>query len=323
MKSTIVSNSLLPCPRIIPQIVLAGPTALGCLLIISSGAQTVNLSDQNSTAAIDGFGTRGLKSWAIQGWNFFEQQSYYFAVGNSAPRPLAGLSEPLIMQPNASQAQLTYLNAGYSVSLNYQLYGGTNVPIGPNYGVGTGRSALDQTMTVHNTSANSLTFHLYLYTSVFGYGGDTVFLNQGPLTGPTGGVTSAEQYDTAYPPAYDLKAVTSVGADHGEVAPYLLTLQKLTSGQPVTLNDDLGPATGNGYDPTWSLEWDVNILAGGSFSLVNSEVQSEIRNVPEPSSAGLLTAGLVGCWFYRRHQRAAVNGDHYGDHQQPAVGTFF
>jgi hypothetical protein len=254
------------------------------------------LVDNNSVVLIQPNTQAGMYSWRVEGWEQVNQQWFWYGVGNGPVASIDTISAPTIIL-RAREAAISYSNAAnFSISVDYSVAGGTNVPIGPGYGTGWAVSEVDETITVSNRSGRALPFHLYEYAHFdLTYGYDTASLKVDPRTGL---YTEADQYYSPYPAGYSVKSVTTNGANFGEVAPVGQTLQELNSGGPVTLDDNNGPF-GPGY-VTWALEWDLNIAPGSSATIGMSELAVDLRNVPEPSEATLLGLGLVGLRFWRR-----------------------
>ena len=75
------------------------------------------------------------------------------------------------------------------------------------------------------------------------------------------------------------------------------TITSLTDGLPTTLNDmtSFGPG-----DATFAYQWDISMAPGSTFII--SKILSV---VPEPSSAALLSLGILGFGMLRRRTRKA------------------
>jgi hypothetical protein len=246
-----------------------------------SQAQIQTLADNNSTILINPNSQQGMFSWSVDGAQQLFQQWFWYRLGAvGGESSIDTISAPSILRPTANSATLGYNNAGYNLSVVYNLSGGN---------AGSGASSLTEQITFNNTSTGGLTLHFFQYSDFDLAGnlnGDTVTLGKNPL----GLFNYALQ--TKGSVALSETSVTP-GANHGEANTYPNTLNSLNDANPTTLSDNAGPITG---DATWAFEWDTTVNPGGSFII--SKVLT--LQVPEPSSLALLSLGLAACALYRR-----------------------
>jgi len=265
------------------------PIALALAATENSHGQFITLADSNSVVQMDASSPSGVYRWNVQGWNQLQEQSFWSGIGDGPVAPLSVISRPSIIQPSAREVIVNYtLAGGYSVSVDHFLTGGAPVSIGPAYDIGHAYSEMEETVTVMNLSGATLPFHLYEYShfDISSGGYDTAVLNRGQ-DGLYSGATQT------YLSFYGVWDMARTGAQHGEVAVVGTTLAKLTSGGPVTLgppyfDGPIGPG-----DLTWALQWDLDIPAGGSRIVNNSQFIDDVRNVPEPSVGALILAAWL------------------------------
>ncbi|HSU54424.1 MAG TPA: PEP-CTERM sorting domain-containing protein [Candidatus Dormibacteraeota bacterium] len=270
--------------------------AASCSLMLafsrSAQAQVITLHDNNSTAVVDTGSQSGMFHWDVQGQNQLVQQWFWYRVGVNPEQSIDTLNfAPKVISSTANTLSTTYFGNGFNIQLTYQLTGGAVVTAGQ---VGTADVA--ETIKVNNTTGTPLDFHLFQYSDfdLGGAGNDIVSLS----TNSHGLFNEADQNDNG---AVLIESVTGVtpGANHGEVAFFNNTLNKLNNGTPDNLNDSAGPV-GPG-DVTWALQWDLSVGANNS-KIVSKDKQLNVGIVPEPSSFALLGLGLAA--FTLRKKRA-------------------
>ena len=267
------------------------------LLVFGAVGQSqaqITLTDHNSTAIIDPSSQAGMFHWDIQGLNQLNQQWFWFGVGANPVASIDTISAPLVTPKGPNEAIISYANAGFSVSIDYLLTGGSVMPPGQHANADIGES-----IRIVNTTSNALPFHFYQYSyfNLLNASSDIVQLSansHGLLNDASQNSGSAALTETVVTP----------GANHGEVAPVGATLAKLNGGGPVTLgppffNGPLGPGA-----VTWALQWDFNIAAGGT-ALISKDKYLDIviPPVPEPSAFALAGMGLLGLAVHKRRAR--------------------
>jgi hypothetical protein len=235
-------------------------------------------------------GPGGASQWTVDGLNQLNRQWFYYRVGASGPEmPVESINAtPTINVFNngatLSRLDVTWANADYSVRTLFQLVGNT---------AGTGKANLNETITVANTSADNIVFHLFQYSDF-------------NLAGSAGG-QSAQYYQNGIGEYYKViqsdgfwsvteTATSPAGLGHFEAALSGITLGSLTDANPTTLSDSQTAGVG---DVTFAYEWDVTIAPGGSF-----QISKLIAVVPEPSTVALLVSGLFAWQVLRRGRQA-------------------
>jgi len=261
--------------------------------VLESQGAVVQLQDANSTALIDPASQAGMFHWDIQGLNQLQQQWFWYGVGAGSTLSINTISAPAVTMKGANEAIITYANAGYSVTVDYVLTGGSSAPAGQHANADIGES-----IKIVNTGGAILPFHFYQYSyfNLYGASSDSVQLGQNIH----GLLNEAFQSSGGGNPALT-ETVTTPGANHGEVAPLGATLAKLNGVGPVTLgppffNGPIGPGA-----VTWALQWDFNIAPGGS-AIISKDKYLDIVVAPEPSALALIGVGLVGLCFRKRRK---------------------
>jgi hypothetical protein len=250
----------------------------------SARAQIVTLADLNSTAQINTSSQQGMFNWYVDGVTQLYQQWFWYGIGTGTGQSsIDTISAPTINTINASSASISYGNAQVSAQITYALTGGT---------LGSGNSALNESIHFVNVSANSLTLRFYQYSDfdlMNSPGGDSLQLYRN---------LSGKFYEAIQTKGNVVMSETDVvpGANHGEASFYPDLLNRLNGGSQITLADNLG-LVGPG-DTAWAFEWDVTLAAGASLDISKNKV---ISPVPEPGTLGLLGLGFLALvWRKRR-----------------------
>ena len=270
------------------RFVLGSALAFLCQL---GEAQVVVLHDNNSIASIDTGSAAGMYNWSVGGQNALAQQWFWFRVGANAEAPINTIGAPTITTPDARTLYTTYYNGSYGVRVDYMLTG---------FSPSSGRSDIAETITIFNTTAAPLDFHFFQYSD-FNLGGPlgdqvAISANSNPLSPSFGLYNTATQVD---PFAGLTETVITPGANHGEVAAFGVTLNKLNNGVADTLSDVNGPTPPG--DVTWAFEWDLIIPAGGSVG-ISKDKSLQLVLVPEPSTLALAGIGVIGLVLRRKNR---------------------
>jgi hypothetical protein len=261
----------------------------GAALFLSfeASAQDITIANKNSTLGVNTNVGGGIINWNVDGVDYLKQQWFHYRVGSGGPEsPLQSInSSPSIEITSIASwtaLNLTYANASYSVSASLRLAGNT---------AGSGRSQLNQDITVANLSASPLDFHFFQYSDFDLFGtasGQSVQFFQNSANNQyykavqTDGTRRVTETITS--------ALTPIG--HFEAGLYNTTLSSLTDGASTTLNDVTSAGVG---DVTFAYQWDVTLAPGASFQL-----SKLIEIVPEPSSMAILAIAGISMAAYRR-----------------------
>ncbi len=256
------------------------------LLSLGASAQDITIANKNSSLDVNTNTSAGVINWNVDGVDYAKNQWFYYRVGSGPESPLQSItSSPAVAITSLSsfaRLNLTYANSSYSVLTSLRLTG--NTP-------GSGRSQLNEDITVSNLSGSPLDLHFFQYSDF-------------DLFGTTGG-QSVQFYQNSANNQY-YKAVQNDGTrtvtetvnstifpiGHFEAALFNDTLSSLTDGTPTTLNDVTSAGVG---DVSFSYQWDVTLAPGASFQL-----SKLIEIVPEPSSMAILALAGISMTLYRR-----------------------
>ena len=295
------------CTRPFTSALALFSTVVLCFLSSLSAATGQVLADDNSQVDIVPASQAGMSHWVVQGIDQMQQQWFWYGLGNGPVASIDTISTPTVNLNAANNATISYgLPGSFSISVNYLLHGGTNVPIGPQYNDGIARSEVLQTVTISNTSSAMLPFHLYQYAHLdvlLSYGHQTAQI-QGILGSP-GPALELDQRPNEFDP-FSYFRVFATNVNSAELAFVPDTLLKLNSGGPVTLGSPYGFGPIGPGEVTWALQWDLDIPAGGSAIVATDEFLQNLRNVPEPSAAGLIAAGFMTLFRSRRYRRGST-----------------
>lgn len=257
------------------------------LLSLGASAQDITIANKNSSLDVNTNTAAGVINWNVDGVDYLKNQWFHYRVGSGGPEsPLQSISSaPTVAITSLSsfaRLNLTYANASYSVLTSLKLTGNT---------AGSGRSQLNEDITVSNLSGSPLDFHFFQYSDFDLYG--------------TSGGQSVQFFQNSANNQY-YKAVQTDGSrtvtetinstifpiGHFEAGLFNTTIASLTDGTSTTLNDVTSAGVG---DVTFSYQWDVTLAPGASFQL-----SKLIEIVPEPSSMAILALAGISMAIYRR-----------------------
>jgi len=267
------------------------------LIALGAQAQTVTLSNLNSTATINlnGSGlTAGMTDWTVDGLHNLSQQWFWFRAGGmtseSMINGIGGLNATA--SPDGRTLYTSYFNGSYGVRIDYLLTG---------FSSGSGISDISENISITNASSSPLEFHFFQYSD-FKLGGSpqNTIVTLGRNLRGLFNEASLDKTDSAFRVALSETVVTP-GANHGEAAINGFTFGRLQDNLPTTLNDNSGPVGGGLTDPTWAFEWDF-IIAPGSSVGISKDKYLQIVPIPEPGTAALLGIGGAIAVIYRRRR---------------------
>ena len=262
---------------------------MGLVVQLASPAQgqLVSLSDYASNVQIDPYSQRGVFHWSNSGQNVLDQRWFWYRTAESAlQQSIDTISAPVVTLYGTREATILYTANTFTFSVDYLLTGGSVIlPPGE-----IGNPDLGESIRIVNTRASTLAFHLFQYAhcALSGYpSSDSVqlgrnlhgFFNDAFQSDPAAGLT---------------QAITSLGANHGEVDFAPATLGRLNSVNGYNLNDNAGPV-GPG-DVAYAFQWDLNIAPGASAVI---SMDTYLMVSPEPSAPALMVCSLVA-WAMRR-----------------------
>ncbi len=251
-----------------------------------ANAWTYGLTNGNSMATVEADTPYGMSDWTVDGQTQLFRQWFWYRKGNTGPeKPLNYLTLSSATLVSPSVLNTVYQSGSiFSIEVTYSLLGGA---------IGSSSSSIGEQIKINNLTSNPLDFHFFQYVD-FDLGGnhlgDTVTLEK----------NAQGLFEKAYQTkgnAFFADEVVSPAANHGEVGLSESTLIKLMDAYPTTLNDSVGPVTG---DAIWGFQWDVVIPANQSFSIAINKSVYIAPPIPEPSSIALLAVGLAALGFARR-----------------------
>lgn len=249
----------------------------------SSQAWSYVITNGNSSVTVQADTDYGMSDWTVDGQTQLYKQWFWYRTGTTskekAINSLSSTSELL----NPSTLNSLYTGNNFKIDVTYSLFGGVD---------GSGSSAITEQIKISNLTGSALDFHFFQYVDFDlggSYLGDTVYLEQN-LQG---------LFEKAYQTkgnAYFADEIVSPAASHGEVGLSQSILTKLTDVSATTLNDSVGPVTG---DAVWAFQWDMLIPSYSSYTIaINKSVY--VAPIPEPSALALLSVGTILLGVARR-----------------------
>ena len=251
----------------------------------ATGATVYNLTDDNSTIAVDLDGGAGINSWVVDLIPHLETQWFWYRTG--AMTDEASISTLALTTSGATDtnfdtfldtAYVKYTGAGFTVELRTSLDGGA---------AGTDNSTLAEQVTIKNTGATNLTFHFFQYTD-FNLGGT-------PLDDTIQIVGTLPDSIFQSDPNYDGDTVVVPKADAYEAGGAAALLALFGDGLPTTLANVT--TAGPGSDVAWALQWDRVIGPGKTFQIVIGKAIA-----PEPATMVMLVFGGAGLFLTKRRR---------------------
>jgi len=245
---------------------------------------TFTLTNGNSSTTIWAASPYSMTDWTVDAVEQLYRQGFWYRAGNDWRENNISTIFSSAVQNSPNTLNTVYLTGGFKIEISYSLLGGSD---------GSGGAAIGENIKVTNLTGNSLDFHFFQYVD-FDLGGshlgDTVWLEQN-LQG---------YFDKAYQKkgnAFFGDEIVSPAASHGEVGLSQSILTKLDDSFATTLNDSVGPVTG---DAVWGFQWDFVLAGHESFSIdINKSVY--VTPIPEPTALGLLSLGMIMLGVGRRN----------------------
>ena len=265
---------------------------VGCLLLAAASAAwaspIVTLTDASSTAQFDLGSDQGMNAWTVNGVNQLVRQWFWYRLGpNGGQSPINALGNLFYHTSDTNYdgtdetLYVRYTGAQLKAEGTFMLTGA---------GPGRPKSDVAESLKLTNLTSAPMDLHFFQYVDL-SLGGDaqdwSVTINGG---------NTAEQADMG---TYVSETVLTPRPSHYQVdyAPNIYNL--LTSGSPLTLNDNGGPL-GPG-DLSWAFQWDVTLGPAGSGNDVLL-ISKDKQIVPEPATLALLALG--GLAMIRRRRAA-------------------
>ncbi len=124
---------------------------------VSARGSLLTLTDHNSTVNLDAGSQAGVYQWQVDGVNQLYQQWFWYRIGaTGGESSIDTLSAASGGTTSANSALISYAGSnGLTVKVSYQLAGGAN---------GSGASDLQESITLTNTSAQSMDLHFFQYS---------------------------------------------------------------------------------------------------------------------------------------------------------------
>ena len=263
MKECVLSLVRLACSGVVIQALSDG---------VNASAQTVNVTNNNSSASIDLSSPAGMTNWSVEGVNILNQQSFLFRTGSGVAAPISSLGAPSVSQPSATSLSAIYTGPQFTLTTIYSLVGG---------GTGSGRADLTEQIKIQNTSVTPLNLGVFQFANFAGNGiiglgqNSHGLINEAFISG--GGLGLNESFDDGISP----------GANEGMVGAAGTVMNDLLTVPGFAL---AGPDSGTG---AWALEWDRTLGANQSLIVSEDFNVAAITIVPEPSGWRLALTGLA------------------------------
>jgi hypothetical protein len=253
---------------------------------VSASAQTVNITNGNSSASIDLSSSAGMSAWLVDGVNILNQQSFLFRTSSGVAAPISSLGMPSVSQLSAMSLSAIYVGPQFTLTTVYSLIGG---------GPGSGVADIAEQIKIQNTGLAPLSLALFQFADFAGGGNIELEKNSRALFNEAfianGGMALNESFDDGISP----------GADKGMVGTATSVMNDLLTVPNFTL---AGPNSGSG---AWALEWDRTLGVNQSLIISEDFNVTGVTPAPEPSGwriafSGLVVAGMVRAYGGRRRK---------------------
>lgn len=237
----------------------------------------VLLVDQNSTANINPNTSAGMDNWTVDGINHLFQQWFWYRINNAAEQSIDTISAPVVQQPLANLAKITYNNGTIKVETTYLLTGGS---------AGSNHADIAESIRITNVGTFSYSVSFFQYTD-FDIGGtfsnDTVVRTN---------ANAFQQWDGVFGAS---ETIATPVAAHWQGGLFPTILNSLTDGNPTTLTDTGSGLTG---DCSFAWQWDMTLNPGQTFLISKDKMI-----VPEPGTFVALGIGLAGLLAARKRRK--------------------
>lgn len=254
-----------------------------CLfLALPASAALWTVTDLNSSFTIDdcvlgcsqGHGP-GMVDWTVDGIQTLYDQWFWFRVGSTGGESALSTLPVTVTSPASDALDMTFTDNinHFTVLVEYDLTGGA---------IGSRTSDIGEIIKITNTGSSNLNMHFFQYSD-FDLNRKTLadyvtidptlrFVDQVPAG--AGNFLLSESIVTPKP-------------NHAEANYFANTLNKLSDGNPTTLD---GTLTAGAGDVTWAFQWDKTIAAGSTFIISKDK---NLYGIPEPATVTLLGGILL------------------------------
>ena len=238
-------------------------------------AVVLDVFDNNSSISVDTGSQDGLFSWNVDGVSQMSREWFWMRTGNDTQEFSLDTLALNSSDASGNQISLSYSGSGFDADVEYTLTGGAD---------GSGRSHIDEQISLTNTSGSALAFSLFSFSDLD--------LDGTPLdTQTAGGVGGITQTDGL--------VIASVLTSLPPIAFQIAIFDDLVD----SFNDTAITNLDNSGSPLGLA--DAQFAFQHSFSLAPDETVSfeqikDVAVVPEPGTVVLLVTGvgllLVGQW---------------------------
>lgn len=222
----------------------------------------------------------GIIFWNVDNTQQLFQSELWYRLGSTgAENSISSLSSTVTQpQPLANTLTATYAGTGFNIARAFTLNGGAT---------DSGISSLLETITIQNTTANPLDFHLFNYSDFD--------LDQDGSDDTTriGNGTARVSDNTLI-----ARHTVTPASNSYQVAPIFDIVNSLSDTGTTNLTNVSGPLNG---DTNYAFQFYLNLAPGESFSITDTK---SIEPVPEPPAtlSLIVFGGLMLFWRNRQNQ---------------------
>jgi hypothetical protein len=230
------------------------------LTAVPSHAAIITLTNQNSTVHINDTSSAGQTDWLVDGTNQLAQRWFWVSVNGAAPVAVNTLAPPTVVTQSANSVTLSYSNPLLAtVTLSFTLQG---------QALGTYGSDLAVQAGVTNLTGAQANVSLLEYAD----------FDLNPLGSDVVSFRNANDIQQTAAVAKEETAISAFQAYQGGTPAIVLGA--------VTTNSLINfPAIGGSFGPadaSWAVRWNRILMAGGGFTVSESE---NIQNGAEGGNA--------------------------------------